>query len=149
MEKLYVKSSIGPLEVSLTGKQLQQIKRVRALKKNLNESALGRKVSNYLSDYFKGKKLRFNTDFEMTGTEFQKKVWQHLRTIPYGKTESYAQVARAIGHPGAARAVGSACGKNPLLILVPCHRVVASNGELGGFALGLKAKRELLNLEQV
>ena len=81
------------------------------------------------------------------GTQFQQQVWQALRTIPRGETRSYAWVARQIGRPKAARAVGAACGANPVLLLVPCHRVVASDGTLGGFSCGLPLKRRLLALE--
>ena len=107
-----------------------------------------KKYASFYEDYFAGRKAKYKGPLGLTGTEFQKKVWQHLRKIPYGQTRSYAQVAEAIGHPGASRAVGTACGKNPLLIIVPCHRVVASGGGLGGFALGLKVKKDLLKWEQ-
>jgi len=83
------------------------------------------------------------------GTEFQQKVWKALLTIGVGKTRSYSEIARAIGAPGAARAVGGACGANPIPVLVPCHRVLAANQRLGGFSAGLKWKRLLLDREGV
>lgn len=83
----------------------------------------------------------------MTGTPFQQKVWKGLLSIPAGETLSYAALARGIGHPKAARAVGNACGKNPVLFLVPCHRVVANDGGLGGFSSGLPLKKLLLERE--
>ena len=101
-----------------------------------------------LREYFDGQ--RFRCDFETTyvsGTPFQKAVWDFLRTIPYGETVSYREVAEAIGKPNACRAVGSAVGRNPLLIVNPCHRVVASDG-IGGFAYGISMKQELLLLEK-
>ena len=85
---------------------------------------------------------------KIEGTPFQKKVWQAIATIPYGETRSYQWIAQKIGNPKAVRAVGQACGANPLPLMVPCHRVVASNGKIGGFSLGLKLKRRLLKLEQ-
>lgn len=86
---------------------------------------------------------------DMAGTAFQKAVWRALLDIPAGTVLTYGQVARLVGHPGAARAVGSACGANPLPFLVPCHRVVASGGGLGGFGLGLEVKRAILEREGV
>jgi O-6-methylguanine DNA methyltransferase len=83
------------------------------------------------------------------GTDFQRKVWQALCRIPIGQTRSYEQISRSIGHPGASRAVGTACGRNPVAILVPCHRVLTSSGKLGGYSGGLQIKRSLLELEGV
>jgi O-6-methylguanine DNA methyltransferase len=82
------------------------------------------------------------------GTLFQMKVWQALRDIPYGETLSYSEVSRTIGRPGSARAVGAACGANPVAIIVPCHRVVSANGRLGGYSAGLQIKRTLLDIER-
>lgn len=83
------------------------------------------------------------------GTDFQRKVWRALSQIPFGQTRSYLDVSRSIGHPGASRAVGAACGRNPVAILVPCHRVLTSGGKLGGYSGGLEIKRSLLALEGV
>lgn len=83
------------------------------------------------------------------GTPFQRKVWGALRQIPYGQTRSYAWVAQRIGKPKAARAVGAACGANPIPVIIPCHRVVASDGSLGGYTAGLAWKKKLLRLEGV
>jgi len=83
------------------------------------------------------------------GTEFQRRVWNALRKIPVGKTKSYGEIARAIGRPRAVRAVGGACGANPIPVLVPCHRVLAANGRIGGFSSGLDWKRELLAREGI
>jgi methylated-DNA-[protein]-cysteine S-methyltransferase len=100
-----------------------------------------------LSEYFAGKRIQFDLPLQPDGTEFQKRVWQALRDIPFGKTKSYLDVARAVGSPDASRAVGAANGKNPLSIVVPCHRVVGANGALTGFAGGLETKATLLALE--
>jgi methylated-DNA-[protein]-cysteine S-methyltransferase len=100
-----------------------------------------------LSEYFAGKRTRFDLPLEPGGTEFQKKVWQALREIPFGNTRSYLDLARAIGSHAASRAIGAANGKNPLSIVVPCHRVVGAGGALTGFAGGLETKAALLALE--
>jgi methylated-DNA-[protein]-cysteine S-methyltransferase len=100
-----------------------------------------------LAEYFAGKRTLFELTLEPRGTEFQKKVWRSLRKIPFGKTRSYVDIARAIGSPRACRAVGGATGKNPLSIVIPCHRVVGANGALTGFGGGLETKAKLLALE--
>jgi methylated-DNA-[protein]-cysteine S-methyltransferase len=101
-----------------------------------------------LRSYFSGHKTTFPDSLDLSkATPFQREVWQTLRLIPYGETRSYAWVAESISRPEAARAVGQAVGKNPLAIIVPCHRVIASDGTLGGFSGGLELKRHLLRLE--
>jgi methylated-DNA-[protein]-cysteine S-methyltransferase len=101
-----------------------------------------------LMGYFSGQLTHFETPLAATGTSFQTQVWQALLAIPYGETQSYGELAKRIGRSGAARAVGAAAGKNPLPIIVPCHRLIGSNGQLTGFASGLVNKRTLLALEQ-
>jgi methylated-DNA-[protein]-cysteine S-methyltransferase len=100
-----------------------------------------------LTEYFAGTRNRFDLDLDFTGTEFQKKVWQALLTIPFGETRSYRQIAEQIGSPSAVRAVGAANGRNPISIVAPCHRVIGASGKLTGFAGGLEAKALLLTLE--
>jgi methylated-DNA-[protein]-cysteine S-methyltransferase len=100
-----------------------------------------------LKDYFAGKRKAFPLQLDFKGTEFQRKVWAALLTIPFGETRTYAQIARQIKRPTAARAVGAAIGRNPISIIAPCHRVVGSSGELTGFAGGLETKARLLALE--
>lgn len=100
-----------------------------------------------LSEYFSGKRKTFNLPLLLKGTDFQKQVWQALLKIPFGETRSYKQIAEAIGNPKAVRAVGMANNKNPLLIVVPCHRVIGANGKLVGYAVGLDKKEYLLRLE--
>ena len=100
-----------------------------------------------VEEYLRGERKVFEGDFEQEGTEFQRRVWKVIEKIPYGETLSYAEVAAAVGSPRAMRAVGSACGKNGLPIVVPCHRVVASNG-IGGYAFDIGIKKRLLDLEQ-
>ncbi|MFZ5954504.1 MAG: methylated-DNA--[protein]-cysteine S-methyltransferase [Candidatus Dependentiae bacterium] len=105
-------------------------------------------ASRELTEYFENKRTTFTVPLDIQGTPFQQKVWQSLLEIPYGKTISYKQLAAMVGNPKASRAVGSANGKNPLWIIIPCHRVIAANGTLGGYAGGLAAKKHLLDLEQ-
>ena len=100
-----------------------------------------------LGEYFAGTRNQFDLPLEPTGTEFQKKVWRALQEIPFGQTRSYLDLAKSIGSAKAVRAVGAANGKNPLSIVVPCHRIVGANGTLTGFAGGLGAKAKLLALE--
>ncbi len=100
-----------------------------------------------LTEYFSGTRTEFELPLRPEGSEFQKKVWQALREIPFGKTRSYRDLAKAVGSAQAVRAVGAANGKNPLSIVVPCHRVIGANGSLTGFAAGLEVKAKLLALE--
>lgn len=101
-----------------------------------------------LDEYFQGKRTIFSLPFKLTGTPFQLAVWKELQNIPYGKTTSYKEIAQKINKPKACRAVGMANNKNPLPIIIPCHRVIGSNGKLIGYAGGLKLKNYLLELEQ-
>ena len=100
-----------------------------------------------LNEYFAGNRDEFSIPLDMRGTAFQKDVWRALQAIPFGKTRSYGETANQVGRPTASRAVGAANGRNPISIVVPCHRVVGSSGKLTGFAGGLEAKAHLLNLE--
>ena len=104
-------------------------------------------AARQLEEYFAGQRLVFTLPLSPAGTEFQRLVWAEMARIPYGETRSYGQLAAAIGRPKAARAVGGACNKNPLMIFLPCHRVVGSGGALVGFAPGLRYKEALLRLE--
>ncbi len=100
-----------------------------------------------LEEYFCGKRREFDIPLKLNGTEFQKTVWNALLTVPYGKTASYKDIAAMIGKPKAARAVGGANNKNPIIIIVPCHRVVGANGSLTGYEYGTDIKKYLLDLE--
>ncbi len=107
-----------------------------------------RDLAERLQAYFKGEKVNFPDRLDLSGaTEFQRRVWEATRHIPYGETRSYAWVARQIEKPAASRATGQALGRNPLPLIIPCHRVLASDGSLGGFTGGLDMKRYLLKLE--
>jgi methylated-DNA-[protein]-cysteine S-methyltransferase len=108
-----------------------------------------REAERQLREYFAGQRQTFTVPVDVAGTPFQRRVWQALRTIPFGETRSYAEIATQIGHPRAVRAVGAANGRNPLPIVAPCHRVIGSNGTLTGFAGGLENKARLLALEGI
>lgn len=111
-------------------------------------TALTDEAARQLREYFAGERREFTVPLCPHGTEFQQAVWLALRAIPYGHTRSYGQIAAAVGNPNASRAVGMANNKNPLMIFVPCHRVVGANGSLVGYAAGLDVKRKLLDLEK-
>ena len=176
-EVFYLSSPVGLLEVCLQGKRLYSLskayqgagaaaangrktaKKKRVIYKNIKGnvkffsktagalSPFGRSVQRQLEAYFAGKRREFSIPLSpLRGTEFQKKAWEALRAIPWGQTETYGALARQVGCPKGARALGSACAKNPFLIVVPCHRALAAKG-LGGFAMGLKAKKVLLSIE--
>jgi methylated-DNA-[protein]-cysteine S-methyltransferase len=99
-------------------------------------------------EYLEGKRRRFELPLDLRGTPFQRAVWEELLRIPYGETRTYAEIARAIGRPSAMRAVGAANGANPVALVVPCHRVIATGGKLGGYGGGLALKKRLLALER-
>ena len=105
------------------------------------------KVRQQLREYFEGKRREFDIPLSLAGTDFQLSVWHELREIPYGTTVSYGEVAKRIDNPKAVRAVGAANGRNPIPIIVPCHRVIGSHGDLTGFGGGLDTKEALLRLE--
>jgi methylated-DNA-[protein]-cysteine S-methyltransferase len=106
-------------------------------------------VSTQLDEYFAGRRTTFDVAMVLDGTDFQRRVWAELSAIPYGETISYGELARRVGSPRASRAVGSANGRNPVAVIVPCHRVIAGDGSLGGYGGGLERKVHLLELEHV
>lgn len=112
-----------------------------------NPQAFGEAVAQ-LDAYFAGELTDFDFEFDLRGSEFQRRVWKALQTIPYGETRSYGQIADQIGATGSARAVGLANGHNPIAIVVPCHRVIGANGGLTGYGGGLDRKRTLLDMER-
>ena len=124
------------------------------IKKGLNAQSVEQddevleKARRQLDEYFRGLRREFDIPLLMVGTDFQKRVWKALMSIPCGVTSTYGQIAEDIGNPRAVRAVGSACGANPISIIVPCHRVIGSNGELVGYGGGLSLKKRLLKLER-
>ena len=150
-----IATPIGPLYLVASVKGLQGIywsKQTRTkLVKSTNRLRPQEKILDnactQLTEYFDGSRKRFDVPFDLQGTPFQRKVWQELSRIPFGQTASYKEVAKRIKHPKAVRAVGSANGKNPVCIIIPCHRVIAADGSIGGYSAGIAIKRRLLGLE--
>ncbi|MGI6004448.1 MAG: methylated-DNA--[protein]-cysteine S-methyltransferase [Christensenellales bacterium] len=112
------------------------------------ETTLLLEAEKQLSEYLDGTRRQFELPFAPEGTSFEKRVWRALEEIPYGQTATYGQIAQKIGSPNASRAVGRACGRNPIGIMMPCHRVLGASGKLTGYAGGLDMKRSLLDLER-
>jgi methylated-DNA-[protein]-cysteine S-methyltransferase len=109
--------------------------------------ALGEEAKRQLEEYFAGKRKEFDLPLQPEGTSFQQAVWKALQTIPFGETQTYGEIAKAIGKPKASRAIGQANNRNPIVIIIPCHRVIGANKQLTGYAGGLWRKEFLLNLE--
>ena len=107
------------------------------------------KINDQLKEYFQGTRREFTIPIEAEGSEFQKKVWKALLDIPYGQTRTYKEIAIAIGNEKACRAVGMANNRNPISIIIPCHRVIGANGKLVGYGGGLDIKEKLLNIEKI
>lgn len=126
----------------------QRVPLVKSLKSESPEVKILSESVRQMNEYLDGKRKSFDLPMDIEGTEFQKRVWKELSRIPFGKTCSYSDVAKKIKNEKAVRAVGSANGKNPLCIIVPCHRVIAADGTLGGYSGGLKFKSKLLELER-
>jgi methylated-DNA-[protein]-cysteine S-methyltransferase len=157
MSYLYkrVDSPVGKLKLVAQGSKLSAILwendkpgrvRLGPMREEPNSPVL-LETERQLGEYFAGKRDRFELELDFVGTEFQKKVWAALLTIPFGETRSYSEIAVQIGHAKAVRAVGAANGRNPISIIAPCHRVIGATGALTGFAGGLGAKKSLLALE--
>lgn len=144
----------GFLEVGYEGstvislKKTDQTDRSERSEEKQARTALTDLVYGQVTEYLEGRRRAFTFPYELRGTEFQKRVWQELCKIPYGETRTYGDIAAAIGKPGAARAVGMANNRNPIIIAVPCHRVIGAGGKLVGYAGGLDMKRALLELEK-
>ena len=150
-EKKIYNSPVGRLLVEVENGFLVRLDfadGIQAEGKNGNESALLAKVSMQLDEYFRGARKNFDLPLNPAGTEFQRKVWDALLAIPYGETRTYREIAEAAGCPKGFRAVGMANNKNPIAIIIPCHRVIGSNGKLVGYASGLGRKEALLALER-
>jgi methylated-DNA-[protein]-cysteine S-methyltransferase len=150
-----IKSPVGKLKLVASSNALVAVlwEHERANRVKLDRSMLDPehpillRAERQLAEYFSGERTEFDLPLDPTGSEFQKKVWQALRDIPFGQTKSYSDLAKAIGSSTSARAVGAANGKNPLSIVVPCHRVIGADGSLTGYAGGLEVKAALLALE--
>lgn len=146
----YLFSPLGKLKLTQCGETLVGIQVVSESEPEKEQATpLLTEACRQLKEYFAGYRKVFTLPLCPKGTTFQQKVWQALGQIPYGQTVTYGELAAKLGQPGAARAVGGACGANPLLVVIPCHRVCAARRRLGGFALGPALKEKLLTLEQL
>lgn len=144
----FMKSPLGWLKIVVDDKGLKEIDFVYKRGKQEDKHKNITLVKKQLEEYFAGKRMKFKLPLSVSGSEFQTKVWRELARIPYGGVVRYADVAKWIGQPRASRAVGNANGKNPIPIVVPCHRVVASAGGLGGYSAGIDRKKWLLSHEK-
>ncbi len=155
MDKLWVyEMSIGPIGIAEDGEGITNIfmaeERMIRLMEGMEKekTPLIERAAGQLKEYLAGARREFDLPLHLQGTDFQKKVWEALQMIPYGETRSYQQVASMVGNEKACRAVGMANNKNPVMIVVPCHRVIGKNGKLVGYAGGLDKKETLLRLER-
>jgi methylated-DNA-[protein]-cysteine S-methyltransferase len=148
----YYNTKIGRISIEENGTSITKLdfisKDVQEDIIEKNETVLLKQAINELNEYLDGNRSSFDLPLEPKGTEFQKKVWNALKEIPYGETRSYGEIAKIIGNEKASRAVGMANNKNPIAIIVPCHRVIGANGKLVGYAGGLDLKEKLLELEK-
>ena len=140
---------IGPLFILENNGSIVGISnKVEGWQGTYKETEVIKETYRQLSEYFAGKRDSFDIPIKTQGTDFQEKVWNALKQIPYGETRSYKEIAIAIGKPKAMRAVGMANNRNPIMIVIPCHRVIGANGQLIGYGGGLDVKEKLLTLEK-
>ncbi len=144
-----IETAGGPVTFATDGEAIREIRLGRRLRDRGRKTPLDRETARQLRDYFHGARTTFDLPIRFAGTRFEEDVWHAVHAIPFGDTFSYSEIAATVGRPRAARAVGNAVGANPLPLFVPCHRVLAMNGRLGGFGCGLDWKRFLLRLEGV
>lgn len=142
-----LRKELGPLRFAAKGDALVSLWFIDAPEGGERDALLDRAIAE-VDEYFAGKRTKFSIPLAAEGTPFQREVWNALSAIPFGETRSYADVAAAIAKPKAVRAVGAANGRNPLGIVVPCHRVIGADGSLTGYAGGMKRKKFLLDLER-
>ncbi len=146
--RAYYQSPIGLVEIVATDDRVERLKFVDKRQPSASHlTPVLKTCVGQIDEYFKGTRKKFSIDLLLDGTDFQQSVWRQLQKIPYGRTASYGDIARAIGNPKACRAVGLANGKNPVSIIVPCHRIIGSNGALTGYGGGLWRKEWLLKHE--
>ena len=143
----YYESPIGLIEIGGTTTAVTQLNFVEQQRLGLEENEVIQETITQLDAYFKGQRQQFDIPLDLTGTHFQQTVWQQLLHVPYGQVASYQDIAHAINKPRAMRAVGAANGQNPVSIVVPCHRIIGSNGRLTGYGGGLWRKEWLLKHE--
>lgn len=142
------KSKIGLLEIIADEKNLLIIRKIDSLDSNINKNTITNEVKKQLESYFNKRLKKFDLPLNPRGSDFNKKVWNELINIPFGEVRNYKQIAKNIDNPNAYRAVGNANNKNPILIIIPCHRIIKSDGSIGGYRLGENIKKQLLDLEK-
>jgi methylated-DNA-[protein]-cysteine S-methyltransferase len=147
LKALYLESPVGLIEIQSSEQGVRAVSFVEKRYFETEENAHNSLTLNQLREYFDGKRKVFELTFDLEGTPFQQRVWQALLTVPFGKTRSYMDIARALGDPKAIRAVGTANGSNKIAIIIPCHRIIGSDGSLTGYAGGLHRKKWLLDFE--
>jgi methylated-DNA-[protein]-cysteine S-methyltransferase len=145
----FFNSPIGIIKISANNTHILSLDIVTNLTPSTMPTKAIQSCLKQLDEYFKGKRKKFNLPLKIEGTPFQIRVWKELSKIPFGKVISYKELAQKVGKPKAFRAVGNANGKNKFPIILPCHRVIASDGTLGGYGLGLPRKKKLLDHEEV
>ena len=148
MNYAYYDSPFGPIRIGYD-EAICSICHVEKAETDHTPAPLSDRAAAQLEEYFLGERQEFDLPLSPVGTPFQMAVWEALKTIPYGETRSYGQIAAAVGNPKGSRAVGMACNRNPIWIVIPCHRVVGSTGKLTGYEGGLDMKRTLLDLEKI
>ncbi len=148
MDFAIYKFPYGFLKIGYQGDTLKILQRTQNPIDNDRKTDFTDLVYKEIIEYLNGERISFDFPYELEGTDFQKKVWKELARIPYGETRTYKEIASAIGNKNASRAVGMANNKNPIMIVVPCHRVIGGNGKLVGYAGGIDMKKDLLDLEQ-
>ena len=143
----YLETTLGLMEIVCEDEFLIGLKLVLEKNHRVNENKTSREVKSQILEYLNGSRKTFSVPFKLNGTDFQKKVYEETLKIPYGNTKTYEEIANSIGNPKSMRAVGMALGKNPIWIIMPCHRVIGKNNKLTGFAGGIDKKLSLLKLE--
>lgn len=146
--RYHYETPIGTVCIEENGKAITGLYFQKEAGVGEKETSLLKEANKQLTEYFAKRRKNFELPLEPEGTEFQKRVWTALQTIPYGETRSYGEIAAQIGSPKACRAIGGANNKNPIMIFIPCHRVIGADGSLTGFGGGLPAKKYMLDLEK-
>lgn len=136
----------GIITIGLAEKERDFLSRLQG---PVERPALFSSLFRQFDEYFRGRPIEFKVALSLNGSEFDRSVWKALQRIRWGRVKSYGEIAASVGKPNAARAVGGACGRNPVPLIIPCHRVLASNGKMGGFSCGIEVKKKLLGLEGI
>lgn len=148
MKQAYYSIPLGTIQIGYEKETLFLLNLVETIETENEHSCFTDKIYQQICEYFDGKRKAFDISYALHGTPFQKKVWKVLETIPYGNTMTYGEIAKSLGNPKAARAVGKACNVNPIWLIIPCHRVVGKKHVLTGYAYGLAIKEKLITIEK-